>query len=793
MMARNPRSAWYRLDHGSLVLDARPVGLGDMGNPSFLARRQQNIDASVSTSVRFQPAHDGDEAGLAAFQNDEHYYAIAIAMDGTRPVVQLKHRAGASESASGLVVASAPLPGAAGEPIRLRIEAQGARYRFSYAAVRGDWHMLGGDQDGTILSTDIAGGFVGAVLGPYASTAPGPEPLSPIRLNQIGFLPDGPKRALLPSDSRTPLQWELVDRRGGSRAHGMTVPLGDDRASGEHLHLIDFGAYREAGDNLRLVVGAVRSRPFRIGADIVARLPFDALNYFYQNRASTPIDARFAGGARWARPAGHAPDRATCISGPDARGDRWAPCPYTLDVSRGWYDAGDQGKYVVNGGIAVWTLLDLYELGRARGRPFFADGSATLPEAGNGVNDLLDEARWEIEFLLAMQVPQDTRMRLPVGPSQPGQTPPFRDVDVSGMAHHKVADAHWTPLPTPPHLDRETRFLFPPSTAATLNLAAVAAQCARIWREIDAPFAARCLAAARRAYAAAKRNPELFYLGQFTGSGGYFDRDVSDEFFWAAAELYTTTGEAAFAADLRGSPHLTDPLLEPAWPRTAPLGAMTLAIVPNLLSRDEIAAQRARIAAAADRFLAEEAGEAYRIPYAAECRAPGAMPAGAAASAQPGDHCYPWGSNSTLLNRAMLIALAGDFSGDPRYRAGVVDVMDYLLGRNPLDQSYISGWGARPMRNPHHRFWAHSLDAALPPPPPGVLSGGPNSTSLMADPVGSRFAGPLRADGLLARRHTRLFDERGRDQLECAARLGGRVAGAGPLARSGIDSAGRLP
>jgi endoglucanase len=332
-------------------------------------------------------------------------------------------------------------------------------------------------------------------------------------------------------------------------------------------------------------------------------------------------------------------------------------------------------------------------------------------------------------------------MRLPVGPPQPGQVPRFRDVDVSGMAHHKVADAHWTPLPTPPHLDRETRYLFPPSTAATLNLAAVAAQCARIWREIDAAFAARCLAAARRTYAAAKRNPELFYLGQFTGSGGYYDRDVSDEFFWAAAELYTTTGEAAFAADLRSSPHFTEPLLEPAWPRTAPLGAMTLALVPNGLSRDEIAAQRARIATAANRFLAEEAGEGYRIPYSAECRAPGALPAGAAAAPTPGGHCYPWGSNSTLLNRAMLIALAGHFSGDPRYRAGVVDVMDYLLGRNPLDQSYISGWGARPMRNPHHRFWAHSLDPALPPPPSGVLSGGPNSTSLTADPVGLTLQG----------------------------------------------------
>jgi endoglucanase len=169
---------------------------------------------------------------------------------------------------------------------------------------------------------------------------------------------------------------------------------------------------------------------------------------------------------------------------------------------------------------------------------------------------------------------------------------------------------------------------------------------------------------------------------------------------------------------------------------------MTLALVPNHLSRDEIAAQRARIAAAADRFLAEEGGEGYRIPYAAACRAPGALPAGVTPPPlPPSGHCYPWGSNSNLLNRAMLIALAGEFTGEARYRAGVVDVIDYLLGRNPLDQSYVSGWGARPLRNPHHRFWAHSLDPSLPPPPPGVLSGGPNSTSLARDPVGPALQG----------------------------------------------------
>jgi endoglucanase len=86
------------------------------------------------------------------------------------------------------------------------------------------------------------------------------------------------------------------------------------------------------------------------------------------------------------------------------------------------------------------------------------------------------------------------------------------------------------------------------------------------------------------------------------------------------------------------------------------------------------------------------------------------------------------------------MALAYDFTRRRRYRDGVVDVMDYLLGRNPLDRSFVTGYGARPMENPHHRFWAHSLDPAYPPPPPGVLSGGPNNTA-MADEVARKMKG----------------------------------------------------
>ena len=168
MVMRNPRSHWWRLGGGRLSLEARPVGLGDFANPSFVARRQQHMNASASTLVRFAPRSEGDEAGLAALQNDEYWFSIAVTRRAGHPVVVVKRRAGPGEAADGVVLASAPVaPG----PLRLRIDGRGGRYSFFYAGPKGAWHRLRADEDGRILSTKTAGGFVGAVFGLYARSA----------------------------------------------------------------------------------------------------------------------------------------------------------------------------------------------------------------------------------------------------------------------------------------------------------------------------------------------------------------------------------------------------------------------------------------------------------------------------------------------------------------------------------------------------------------------------------------------------------------------------------------------
>jgi len=527
-----------------------------------------------------------------------------------------------------------------------------------------------------------------------------------VHFDQLGFQPNAAKRAIVANPAPSPLPWVLIDAQGKVAARGVTAVFGDDRASGDHVHRIDFSTVQAPG-RYTLQVAGETSRPFAIAPAVFRPLAGAALNYFYQTRAGTPIEAHFAGGATWARAAGHRPEVAACFSGADERGTVWPGCSAKKDVTGGWYDAGDQGKYVVNGGIALWTLLNLYEA--LADHPPFPDGTAALPEAGNGANDLLDEARWEMRFMLAMQVPDGERMALPTGP-QPA-TGPLRltQVDAGGMAFHKVADRNWTKLPTAPAADTEERLLYPPSTAATLNLAATAAQGARIWRTIDPAFAARCLAAATRAYDAALRHPGILAAQAFTGSGGYGDQQVADEFYWATAELYATTQSPELLNRLRAIPLHRAPITEaPNWGSVAALGTMTLAIAPGVAPAEQAAA-RSTLVAAADRFLAEGQRSGYQIPFASTA--------------------YAWGSNAVILNRGIILGLAARFTGEARYRNGVVDTADYVLGRNPLGQSYVTGFGWNAMHNPHHRFWAHQFDAAMPGPPPGVLSGGPNNTA----------------------------------------------------------------
>jgi endoglucanase len=380
----------------------------------------------------------------------------------------------------------------------------------------------------------------------------------------------------------------------------------------------------------------------------------------------------------------------------------WTCAPsFVQDVTGGWYDAGDHGKYVVNGGFSVALLLSEYErnlTARTGDRGALGDGTLRIPESGNGVPDLLDEARWELEWMLRMQVP--------AGSTDPGIAP------YAGMAFMKVQDEVWTGLPLDPAADSLRRELHRPSTAATLNLAAAAAQGARLFAPYDRAFSARLLAAARTAYQAARRTPDLYAPDADGNSGGgaYSDSDVRDEFYWAAAELFITTGEDQYRTAVLESPLRVSGLFSVegfSWNTPGALGQLHLATVSNRLpGRDRI---RASVLSAADDILAVQSRQGYDQPYA------------------PVSNLWTWGSNSQILNNLIVLGTAYDISGASKYRTAVLEGADYLFGRNALNLSYVTGYGSRFAQNQHTRMYARQLEPALPRPPAGTIAGGPNS------------------------------------------------------------------
>ncbi|GLY99084.1 GNAT family N-acetyltransferase [Actinoplanes sp. NBRC 103695] len=295
-------------------------------------------------------------------------------------------------------------------------------------------------------------------------------PRPPIRINQLGYLPSAPKRATWMTDAASPQPFAVYDGGGEVVLRGRSVPTSDPSA-----HLLDFTALG-AGEGFRVVAGGERSHPFRVAADLYEGLSRDSLRLFTLLRCEHAGDVAVPG---WT---GIYPD--------------WRPSG-VFDVSGGWYDAGDYGKYAVSGAIALWQLLDLVRLLGAHGR------DATT---------VVEECRWQLDWLL--------RMRVPAG--QP----------YAGLVFHRVHGTEWSPIPGRPDDDPTTRVLHRPSTAATLHLVAV---CLKASRVLDDPS---LVEVARTAWHAARSNPELIAPddeGRF-GGGPYGDPDLTDDWAWAGAE-----------------------------------------------------------------------------------------------------------------------------------------------------------------------------------------------------------------------------------------------------------------
>jgi endoglucanase len=513
-------------------------------------------------------------------------------------------------------------------------------------------------------------GTLGACAASHAQEMSSPTSAQPgqVRLNQLGFLPGAQKLAVVESDRAR--AFEVVREDGGVVLRGTTTTPAVWEPAAREAAVADLGALVAPGRYRVRVEGLPLSDPFPVDAQAYAALADASLKSFYLIRSGVPIEAAHAGG--FARAAGH-PDDEVEIHASAASPGR--PAGTVVSAPAGWYDAGDYNKYVVNSGITTWTLLAAYE----HFPEFFRGRELGIPESGNGVPDILDEAWWNLRWMLAMQDPGD------------------------GGVYHKLTNLRFDGAVMPEQA-RERRYMVGRSTAAALDFAAVMATASRIYAGYEAQFpgqAIRMRAAAEAAWRWAQAHPEAVYRQPAdVHTGAYGDAKLQDEFAWAAAELYLLTGGQEYLAAFER--HARDAGV-PGWPDVGTLGWISLATHRERLPAPTRAAAERQVGQLAARLAAQSRQSPWRLAM------------------QPGD--FVWGSTAVALNQGMVLLQGYRLTGERGYLDAAQSQLDYVLGRNPLGVSFVTGHGQRTPMHIHHR---PSQADGIAAPVPGLLSGGPN-------------------------------------------------------------------
>jgi alpha-N-arabinofuranosidase len=153
-----------------LTMKLKPETCMETGNPSFIGKRQQHLYCSTETLLEFNSKSDGEKAGLVIFQDERHFYYLCKSLSAGKSVVQL-YKSNTETPTMDLMNEVE----AVSEKVLLRIGAEGEKYNFSYSDKPGKWSVLMDNIDGTFLSTEVAGGFIGCVFGMYVTSSGAPS------------------------------------------------------------------------------------------------------------------------------------------------------------------------------------------------------------------------------------------------------------------------------------------------------------------------------------------------------------------------------------------------------------------------------------------------------------------------------------------------------------------------------------------------------------------------------------------------------------------------------------------
>lgn len=498
---------------------------------------------------------------------------------------------------------------------------------------------------------------------------------SQVFVNQTGYKTDLTKFFYT---NITATNFEVVDKETGNTFYNGNLQLvsSNDPATGMAVRKGDFTSLNRNGNYFIRLNTHDTSYHFPINQNVFDELYYKSLKAFYFQRCGMQLLFTHAG--QYQRNICHTGD-AFFHSSTGQNGFKFS--------RGGWHDAGDYGKYIVNAGISAATLLMAYEYFPS----YFSHDYLNIPESGNGIPDILDEVKYEVQWFLTMQ-------------------------DSSGAVYFKVTKEQFEPFVMPSQ-DSGMRYIYQKSSTATADFIAVLARFYRVYKNYDTTFANICLSAAINGWNWLSNQITIVPPGGFhnppgTFTGEYGDNNDSDERLWAAAELFESTGDQSFKEYYEFN-YNTSGLFNSTmnWQNVRSLAHITY-LYSNQLSSDAVI--KAQLSASLDSYcnslLTRLNANGFGITL------------------NPGE--YNWGSNSQVLNNAVLLILGFNKSNNINFLNAAIQQLNYVLGSNAHNLSFITGIGKKYPLHPHHR---PSEADGITEPIPGLIVGGPNQ--YLNDPV----------------------------------------------------------
>lgn len=496
-----------------------------------------------------------------------------------------------------------------------------------------------------------------------------------IKANQYGYLPDALKYAYLGGwlGSAGPLpldgyadEFLVVDATTGETAfsgkptlrmpHNRKEPLSTsvlENLTGEDVYELDFSELTAPGDYFIVVPGVGRSYGFRIAGDVYSEPFYHCARAILHQRCGIELKEPYT---KFTREACHRSPgieiKATIVEHGSEDQDKLVRDDPTVKTDRrvnawgGYHDAADFDRLVGHYRIPA-SLLTLYEMFPAT----FSDGQLNLPESGNGIPDIVDEALWQVDFGLRMQDEEDGGVRGGAGPNAVVTAPPDRDTN---------------PI-----------YLYGKDPITSLSLAGVAAQAARVLKDLgEDERAATYLARAEKAWT---------YAGTHGGEG------FPIPYAFAALELFRATGEPAYHEAFLARADAIAELDALAQARHMSLFVWNVWMSYALCEEegaDEGVRQafRRRVVAAAEKEIENMESFAYRMPNWI------GRPAR-----------YGWGCGTNFPGGEFLV-MAWRLTGRKRYRDFALLAADFSLGCHPTGKIFITGLGRRHVKWALHPF-----------------------------------------------------------------------------------------